>query len=50
MSNDNYMFVEDGDGHEYLIPKEKLEDFFQWLDSADCEEGIEPYYAERLYH
>lgn len=43
--NSRFRFVSDDDGHDYLIPEDKLKDWWEWLDS---EELICPEWAERL--
>lgn len=43
----DFTLVQDNDGHEYVIPLDKAEDFYAWLDSSDYEDGVEPPYLER---
>lgn len=41
-----YTIVSDEDGHEYIIPYDKLNEFDNWKHYDDS--GIEPEYAKRL--
>ena len=42
-----YTLVSDDDGHEYIIPYEKLDEWEEFLQSEECELGDVPEYAER---
>lgn len=39
------VFVADGDGHNYYVPKDKLSDFDKWLESEEAEMGETPDWA-----
>ena len=36
----------DHDGHWYIIPHDKRNDFNNWLDSSDYYEGVTPSFAK----
>lgn len=48
MSTKRWTEVTDDSSHRYLIPAEKIDEWYDWLDSEDSEDGIEPDYAIRF--
>lgn len=43
-----YRLVGDNDGHEYVIPVDKSDAWYAFLDSSDYDYGVEPDYAIRV--
>ncbi|HSV90879.1 MAG TPA: hypothetical protein VLH80_07250 [Nitrospiraceae bacterium] len=41
-----YVFESDNDGHFYVIPKARMADWSQWLESDDAQNGIPPDWAD----
>jgi len=43
-----YIIVSDDDGHNYVIPADKLKEWNRWLNSQDCQDGIAPTWCESI--
>ena len=45
---EEFTLVGDNEGHTYLIPFSKNEEWNEFMDSQDYRDGVEPDYAERV--
>lgn len=43
-----YRIVKDNDGHGYVIPVARTEEFFLWENSTEAEDGIVPEWADPI--
>lgn len=43
-----FILIQDNDGHWYVIPADKTDDWFKWEESQDYQDGIVPEYAEEV--
>lgn len=46
--NSGHFLVQDDDCHWYIIPFEKTEEWYKFLESDDAELGVEPEWAKRV--
>lgn len=45
-----YFFDTDEDGHWYIIPLERFEEWNEWFDSDAYRDGITPDFVQRIDH
>lgn len=43
-----FILQRDDDAHWYVIPADKQEEWAEWLESEDAEDGILPDFAEEI--
>ena len=48
MKDQRYCFLQDDDGHEYLVPVEDALDFRHWVDSGESELTRDKFESYRL--
>jgi len=43
-----HILIQDNDYHWYVIPADKIHDWFAWTESEDYEDGVIPEYADEV--